>query len=182
MLDFLSIFSSFLQIAANSSIPLSSIPVPPLVQQIDTNTTSITALAGTAVATISGLVGKHFYDSKKRDETLNVASDVDRMIAVEIADNYNDFAQGWMHMETFIRMLMANPELKVSDVLNMQVDDVTKDTLGKRLVEFAQVAQKYNQEYYKNTLSKPNALIYNNKNPLKNVRNLVKDMSTATPS
>lgn len=187
MLEFLTILNDFLQVAYNATVPFTSLSsqtaTAPLVQQqVDANTSTITALAGTTIATVSGLVGKHFYDSKKRDETLTVASDVDRMLAVEMSDNYDDFSKGWENMELFIRMIMQNPDAKMSDVLNKEVDDVTKETLGQRLVEFSQTIQRYNQEYYKNTLTKPNALIYNSKNPLKNVRNLVRDMSVPTPS
>ena len=167
-------FHELLQIVTNST--LSGIP-----QQVATNTTSLDGLLVTAVATAGGLITKHLYDSKKRGELLNTASDIDRMQMTEIADNYNDVAQGAAIQEEFIRMLMQNPELKVSDVLSMVVDDVTKETIGMKMVKYYQDIQKYNTQYYQNTAFKANSLMYNTKNPLKNVRNMVKDMSI-TPS
>jgi len=100
----------------------------------------------------------------------------------ELADNYNDFAQQAAIMEDLMRLIITNPDSKISDILNMVVDDVTKETMGMRLVTFYQNIQKYNQEYYKNTAIKPNALLNTTNNPLKNVRNLVRDMATPTPS
>ena len=100
----------------------------------------------------------------------------------ELADNYNDFAQQAAIMEDMMRLIIQNPDTKISDILNLVVDDVTKETMGMRLVTFYQNIQKYNQEYYKNTAIKPNSMLNTTNNPLKNVRNLVRDMSTPTPS
>lgn len=170
----------FLQIALDNATQTT------LPQQVAANTASVdsttTGLIATAITAAGGFITKHLYDTKKRNELTNVASDIDKTQMQEIADNYNDFTNMAAIMEDYYRLIIQNPDSKVSDVLNTVVDDVTKETMGMRLVKFYQDIQKYNQEYYKNTAFKPNSIVYNGKNQLKNVRNLVKDMSTATPS
>lgn len=169
---------TFLQIYTNSTTAAAA-GVTTIPQQVSTNTSEIAALVGTTVATVGGLVGKHLYDTKKRGELLNTASDIDRMQMTEIADNYNDFSKGAMIQEEFIRLLINNPDLKISDILNMISDDVTKETIGMKMVRYYEDIQKYNTEYYQNTAFKANAMLYNSKNPLKNVRNMVRDMAAA---
>lgn len=164
------------QVATASSIPQQ---LASNAAGVDANTTGIIA---TAITAAGGILGKHLYDSKKRSETIDVASDIDKRQLIEIADNYNDYAQECALKEQYMRLVMANPEAKESEILNMVVDDVTKETMGMRLVQFYQNIQKYNVEYYKNSAFKPNSIVYNGKNPLKNVLNLTKDMSTPTPS
>jgi hypothetical protein len=170
----------FLQIANNATIPLQT--AQQLTNTVDANSSGITGTGAAIIATIGGLLTKHLYDSKKRNETLNVASDIDRMQMIETADNYNDYAQEASLQEQKLRLQMANPTLNEGQILNLVIDDVTKETMGMRLIRFYQDIQKYNEEYYRNTAYKPNSIAYNGKNPLKNVRNLVKDMSTPTPS
>lgn len=153
-----------------------------LIQTVDSTATTTNALIGTTIATVGGLVTKHLYDSNKRKEVVTTASDIDKMQMSELADNYNDFSQFAAMMEDFMRLIVTNPDAKLSDILNMVVDDVTKQTMGMKLVEFFQNIQKYNQEYYKNTAFKPNSMTYSSSNPLKQVRALVKDMSTPSPT
>jgi hydroxymethylglutaryl-CoA reductase len=166
------------QIADNVTSTLLPAAAQNLVQTVDSTQSTTTALIGTTIATVGGLIGKHLYDGKKRSEVVTTASDIDKMQMAELADNYNDFSQFAGMMEDFMRLIVTNPDSKLSDILNMVVDDVTKQTMGMKLVEFFQNIQKYNQEYYKNTAFKPNAMTYSSNNPLKQVRALVKDMST----
>ena len=172
----------FLQVALDNATST----VIPIAQQVASNTSQVDAtsngLIANAITVGGGLLGKHIWDSKKRNETIAVASDIDKIQMSELADNYNDFAQQAAIMEDLMRLIITNPDSKISDILNMVVDDVTKETMGMRLVTFYQNIQKYNQEYYKNTAIKPNALLNTTNNPLKNVRNLVRDMATPTPS
>jgi len=178
-LDFL---IPFLQVALDNTTSTLAQVAPQIAAntaQVDNNTTGLIA---TAITVGGGLLGKHIWDSKKRNETIAVASDIDKIQMSELADNYNDFAQQAAIMEDLMRLIITNPDSKISDILNMVVDDVTKETMGMRLVTFYQNIQKYNQEYYKNTAVKPNALLNTTNNPLKNVRNLVRDMATPTPS
>ena len=159
---------------------------PQLAQTVAATTNQLDAtsngLIATAITVAGGVLGKHLYDNKKRNETIAVASDIDKIQMSELADNYNDFAQQAAIMEDMMRLIIQNPDTKISDILNLVVDDVTKETMGMRLVTFYQNIQKYNQEYYKNTAIKPNSMLNTTNNPLKNVRNLVRDMSTPTPS
>lgn len=169
----------FLQVitdnATNTIPPVVAQQVASTTAQIDANTTGLIA---TAITAAGGILGKHLYDSKKRNETISTASDIDVMQMREIADNYNDFAQQAAIMEDLMRLIVQNPDTKLSEILSLVVDDVTKETMGMKIVSYYQNIQKYNQEYYKNSSFKSNSLLDNGKNPLKNVRNLVKDMST----
>ena len=173
----------FLQVAVDNATTTLSNTLP---QQVASNAAGVDANTGgiiaTAITAAGGILGKHLYDSKKRNETITVASDIDKRQMQELADNYNDFAQEASIMEDFFRLVTTNPDSKLSDILNTVMDNVTKETMGMRIVGFYQNIQKYNQEYYKNTAFKPNSIVYNGKNPLKNVLNLVKDMSTPTPT
>jgi hypothetical protein len=184
-LDFLLI--PFLQVALdNVTTTTLATAAQTLPQQVASNTAGVDAntagIVATAITAAGGILGKHLYDSRKRTETVATASDNERMLMQELADNYNDFAQNAAIMEDFTRLIIQNPDSKISDIFNMVVDDVTKETMGMRLVQFYQNIQKYNTEYYKNTAIKPNSLLFNShNNPLKNVRNLIKDMSTPTP-
>jgi hypothetical protein len=182
-LDFL---IPFLQVALDNATTQAPIAAQQLAQTVASNTAGVdsntTAIVATAITAAGGILGKHLYDSKKRTDTIATASDNERMLMQEVADNYNDFAHHAAIMEDFTRLVIQNPDSKVSEIFNMVVDDVTKETMGMRLVQFFQNIQKYNTEYYKNTAVKPNSLLFNSHNPLKNVRNLIKDMSTATPS
>lgn len=181
-MDFLIPFLQVVLDNATTTATQTSLP-----QQIASNTASVdatsTGLIATAITAAGGFITKHLYDNKKRNELTTVASDIDKTQMQEIADNYNDFAQQAAITEDFFRLIIQNPDAKISDVLNMVIDDVTKETMGMRLVQFYQNIQKYNQEYYKNSAFKPNSTVYTgSKNPLKNVRNLVKDMSTPSPT
>lgn len=177
----------FLQVALdNATSTLTQTAAIPLAQQVASTANQVdansTGLVATAITVAGGILGKHLWDSKKRNETIAVASDIDKIQMSELADNYNDFAQQAAIMEDLMRLILENPESKLVDILNMTIDNVTKETMGMRLVTFYQNIQKYNQEYYKNTAIKPNALLNTSNNPLKNVRNLVRDMSTPTSS
>lgn len=179
MIDLLS--DLFLQVTGNATattlVPVVAQTAAQTQSAISDNTTGIIA---TAVTLASGLIGKHLYDTRKRNDTIATASDIDKMQMQEIADNYNDFAQVASVMETFMRLVIKAPDVKVADILNIVIDDVTKQTMGMKLVKTFQDIQKYNVEYYKNNAFKPNSIEYNGKNPLKNVRNMVQDMTTAS--
>jgi len=173
----------FLQVLTNSTT--TTIPqqlqtaATGVTSQVDNNTTGIVA---TVIGTAGTLLGKHLYDSKKRGEVVQVASDIDKMQMVETADNYNDFAQMALRLELLIRLILSNADKPVSEILSMEADTATHETVGMQFIRYCQDIQRYNVEYYKNTAFKSNSIIYNSKNPLKNVRNLVADMSTPTPS
>lgn len=176
----------FLQVTLDNATTTLASQAPVLTQQIASTTAQVDAntsgLIATAVTAAGAFLGKHLYDAKKRTETIDTASDIDKMQMAEIADNYNDFSHQAALMEDFMRLIVQNPDSKLSDILNTVVDDVTKETMAMKIVTYYQNIQKYNQEYYKNTTFKPNSTDYNGKNQLKNVRNLVKDMSTASPT
>jgi hypothetical protein len=175
------ISASFLQVVADNATQTLAPVVIPAVQQaqsaIADNTTGIVATAITAGV---GLLTKHLYDTKKRNDTIATASDIDKMQMQEIADNYNDFSQVAAVLEALFRLTVQNPDAKLSDILSIITDDITKQTMGMKLIQVFQDIQKYNEQYYKNTAFKPNSLTYNGKNPLKNVQNMVRDMSTAS--
>lgn len=157
----------------------------PVVQQVaDQASNNTNALIGVAGAVASGLVGKHFlYDTKQTKSITQTAADIDKTQMIDQADNYNDFDQFASAIEDWLRLIM-NPlykDLKPAEILELIIDDVTKQTMGQKLVALCRDIHKYNIQYYKNTDFKPNSIAYNSKNPLKNVRNLVKDMTTATP-
>ena len=177
MIDVSDLFLQVTNNATNTLVPLVAQTAQQTQSAISDNTTGIIA---TAVSLAGGLVGKHLYDTKKRSETISTASDIDKIQMQEIADNYNDFAQMAAVIESLVRLLLLNPDAKIAEILNMQTDTVTKQTMGMKLVQIFQDIQKYNVQYYKNTMFKPNALEYNDKNPLKNVQNMVRDMSTAS--
>jgi hypothetical protein len=170
----------FLQVVDNATQTLAPAIIPAIQQTQDTVATNTNGIIATATALVSGLVGKHLYDSKKRNDTISTASDIDKMQMQEIADNYNDFSQVSAVLEALFRVIVQNPDSKLADILAIVTDDITKQTMGMKLIQVFQDIQKYNEQYYKNTAFKPNSLTYNGKNPLKNVQNMVRDMSTAS--
>jgi hypothetical protein len=170
----------FLQVTNNATTSLAPVVIPAVQQTQAAITDNTNGIIATAIAAAGGLITKHLWDTKKRNEVVGVASDIDKMQMQEIADNYNDFAQVASVMETFMRLVIKAPDAKMADILNIVIDDVTKQTMGMKLVRVFQDIQKYNVEYYRNTAFKPNSVEYNGKNPLKNVRNMVEDMSTPT--
>jgi hypothetical protein len=172
MIDFSDLF---LQIT-NTTVPYIA---QPLVTQVQDNTAATTTALSAIIATAGGLITKHVYDSKKRDETLVTASDIDKMQMTDMADNYNDFAIHCAVLEQWLSMIVSQKGISMDVILDTVVDDVTKETMGQRIIKHLRAIQDYNQAYYRNVAIKSNSGTYlNSKNPLKNVRSLVRDMTT----
>jgi hypothetical protein len=164
----------FLQIS-NTTLPYMA---QPLVQQVQDNTATATGAIASIVAVAGGLISKHVYDNRKREDTLNVSSDIDKMQMVDLADNYNDFAIHCALLEQWFAMVVSMKGISMDVILDTVVDDVTKETMGQRLIKHLRAIQDYNQAYYRNVALKPNSTYLTSKNPLKNVRSLVRDMTT----
>lgn len=159
----------FLQmVASNSTL------VPSIVSTVHDNTSNISTTLGVAVTTAAGLIGKHLYDSRKGKENLTTAADINIIQQKDIADNYDDFTQSQSDMELFLSMIMSNKDSKISEVLDMIIDSITKETLGQRMIKHCRDIQKYNTEYYKNLSFTPSSSSLS-KNPLENTKNLIKD-------
>jgi phosphopantetheine adenylyltransferase len=172
MIDFSDLF---LQIS-NTTIPY--IATQPLVQQVQDNTATATGAIASIIAVAGGLISKHVYDNRKREDTLTTASDIDKMQMADQADNYNDFAIHCALLEQWLALVVSMKGISMDVILDTVVDDVTKETMGQRLIKHLRAIQDYNQAYYRNVALKPNSTYLNSKNPLKNVRSLVRDMTT----
>lgn len=168
MLELLILLSS-LQI--NSTVPVSSLTQIP--QQVEQNTaalqTTIAGLSATAVA----VAGKVIYDRRNNDKVVNVGSEIDKILLADIMDNYNDFREYANLDKMILDQAMLHPDFSYAQLINLNYDVSTKETLGQRKAKYIEKINEYYKQYYVAT-----SATSTKKNPLDATLNYVKDKTT----